>query len=146
MKHEHYNWCIRRNDENAYSFLLGTTFSYTSATFSPSCWLWIVHPNWDERYNKTLRKKTPSNSFWLPPIQLKKRVLTLGSRTHRHRQCCLPMAKQFQPDQKHSRKVRVNYQLNANICLFGSTCFGLYAHLQEQIEFLLQMRHMVPLL
>ena len=43
-------------------------------------------------------------------------------------------------------KMRVNYQLNANICLFGSTCFGLYAHLQEQIEFLLQMRHMVPLL
>ena len=43
-------------------------------------------------------------------------------------------------------KIRVNYQLNANICLFGSTCFGLYAHLQEQIEFLLQMRHMVPLL
>jgi hypothetical protein len=42
--------------------------------------------------------------------------------------------------------IRVNYQLNANICLFGSTCFGLYAHLQEQIEFLLQMRHMVPLL
>ena len=29
---------------------------------------------------------------------------------------------------------------------FSSTCFGLYAHLQEQIEFLLQMRHMVPLL
>ena len=43
-------------------------------------------------------------------------------------------------------EIRVNYQLNANICLFGSTCFGLYAHLQEQIEFLLQMRHMVPLL
>jgi len=42
--------------------------------------------------------------------------------------------------------IRVNYQLNANICLFGSTCFGLYAHLQEQIEFILQMRHMVPLL
>lgn len=29
MGHEHCNWCIRRNDENAYSFLLGTTFSYT---------------------------------------------------------------------------------------------------------------------
>jgi hypothetical protein len=29
---------------------------------------------------------------------------------------------------------------------FSSTCFGLYTHLQEQIEFLLQMRHMVPLL
>ena len=41
-------------------------------------------------------------------------------------------------------QIRVNYQLNANICLFGLTCFGLYAHLQEQIEFLLQMRHMVP--
>lgn len=104
MGHEHYNWCIRSNDENAYSFLLGTTFSYTSATFNPSCWLCIVHPNWDEWYNKMLGKKTPSNSFWLPPIKLKKRTLTLGSRTHRHRQCCLPMAKQFQPDEKHSRK------------------------------------------
>ena len=29
---------------------------------------------------------------------------------------------------------------------FSSTCFGSYAHLQEQIEFLLQMRHMVPFL
>ena len=29
---------------------------------------------------------------------------------------------------------------------FSSNCFGSYAHLQEQIEFLLQMRHMVPLL
>ena len=26
-------------------------------------------------------------------------------------------------------EIRVSYQLNANICLFGSTCFGLYAHL-----------------
>ena len=40
--------------------------------------------------------------------------------------------------------VRIIYQLNGNISLFGSTCFGLYAHLQEQIEFILQMRHMVP--
>jgi len=34
-------------------------------------------------------------------------------------------------------EIRVSYQLDANICFFfcfyfSSTCFGLYAHLQEQ--------------
>ena len=38
------------------------------------------------------------------------------------------------PDGIKNISIRINYQLNANISLFGSTCFGLYAHLQEHVE------------
>ena len=41
---------------------------------------------------------------------------------------------QLVEEKKKTGNIRINYQLNANISLFGSTCFGLYAHLQEHVE------------